>query len=300
MHFGSRLVAALYFALGLLASGCGTEGGASASDATAQTLGGTDASSTQSPTDSVSDTGSSDSFGSSSSNQTMDTGTTDAGACKDPQDPEPRWECNYWSDDCPEGEKCFLDPGTTGQPPSCIDLEPNPRLLGEPCDEALSPAQDECDRGLVCVSGICRAHCTCNELTPSCPTECHLCSLVNGSDLQLCSDPCHPLLQDCPPMRVCAPYAVDNVMRFVCAVQLGQQNLLEPCEDPAQCVLGSTCVAATVLPGCTSDSCCSPYCELGSAGPCADRMGPDASCVPLSIASLPECPGVDVGVCGVL
>lgn len=212
------------------------------------------------------------------------------GECDHVSVPSASEECTTFNDTCPEGKKC----NRYGR---CFRVADAPGALFESCSSEVS-GDDDCDRGLTCLSGICYANCTCSASAPHCDDPAGLCWATP------CLPACDPFQPDCPGEEVCGytPFG------FFCAqgpvktfVQLGEpcDLSISNCADArgvaAECYgAGNGQFPPSRVPGCTDDfACCAELCRL-SEGACSQ---PGATCVVLSdMPGVPECLG-DVGVC---
>lgn len=172
----------------------------------------------------------------------------------------------------------------------CVPIDPNPAGVGEPCTSEGDgkTGVDTCAEGLVCLDGTCAAMCDGSDLPCTDPGVC-----VTYVDfvLMLCEAPCDPLQQDCQGGKVC----IDEFGAFACVKDssgdAGQYG--DKCEYVNACDPGLVCAPANNVPGCASDSCCSPYCDLTQP----NCPAPQQSCVPW-FADPP--PGYEkVGFCGI-
>jgi hypothetical protein len=213
-----------------------------------------------------------------------DTGFTSSDFIDDPtagclDDPPPgtaahcTLECSTFLQDCPEGEKCMPwsnDGGPTWNTTRCSPVADDPGQVYEPCTAEGSGVSgvDDCDVGLMCwnvddeLQGYCMPLCGGSPSEPVCPDE-FQCSLTGNGSLALCLPTCDPLVQDCPAGEECVPYS-DG---FVCATDLDDAAPGEACEYVNACAPEAACVDAQDVPGCTSASCCTSFCNLESADP---------------------------------
>jgi hypothetical protein len=202
-------------------------------------------------------------------------------------------------DACPEGEKC-MPYGDALDEDGCFPLEAEPVPLGEPCvDEDLEDGADPCVEHAMCVGSLLGAGQVCS---PFCMLEpdglrcdgAATCSLTNGMGARVCIQNCDPLGDTCVQDACVAELDFGSPHYFACrepgAVQYGG-----PCTDHSDCVEGSVCVEASLVPGCVGTTCCTNLCMVGD-GACPDAdMG--QSCISAIPADGPE--GLQhVGFCG--
>lgn len=191
-------------------------------------------------------------------------------------------ECDLWSQDCPDGEKCMAwanDGGDQWNAARCSPLDPNPTLLGEACTVEGSGFSgiDNCDVGLMCWNvdadntGVCAALCTGAEANPSCPGALQ-CGAITEV-LSLCVDGCDPLAQDCDDGEACAP----ELSGFFCA-PAGPAQPGEACAVDG-CAAGSVCIDGAAALDCSDLACCASYCD-----PTAPVCPQGATCVALDDA----------------
>lgn len=188
--------------------------------------------------------------------------------------------CSPYEQDCPEGEKCVA----AGQNTNFTTFKCVPILgdqqPGEACTwDGIEAATDDCVLGSYCVDsnwddgspdGTCRAYCSAGD--PACPPD-QLCFYLNAEGPAFCTPYCNPLAPDCGLNELCT--LSSGVL--ACVPPLGDLALGDTCSDPRQCAAGLLCVFAMALPSCSGDSCCTSYCDLMAADPCATQPG--ATCV---------------------
>lgn len=167
---------------------------------------------------------------------------------------------------CGAGEACKLVVTAEGMPPS-----PNCIPAGAAGDGETCSAGGDCQEGLHCQDGTCRAYC-CSESRTGCPTgQSCLTNLVdqmgNATGVGLCGVPsgCDLLAQDCPMGEGCYPTgdAGDCVRPTgVNAMQGGS------CTATNDCAPGFACINATTGGGDTCAAFCNreggdPACPMG-------------------------------------
>jgi len=183
-------------------------------------------------------------------------------------------ECDVWTQDCPEGEKCMPwanDGGSSWNATRCSPVSENPGQVGDECTVEGSGVSgiDSCDLGSMCYYvdpetnvGTCVGFCLGSEDAPVCEPG-FLCSISNDGVLILCRRECDPLLQDCMGSAACLP--ANGSDGFVCIVdasgEMGAPG--DPCEFLNACDPGLFCANAEVVPNCEgSGGCCSEFCDL--------------------------------------
>ena len=122
-------------------------------------------------------------------------------------------ECDPFSQDCPEGQKCAAfdsDAGGVWDALRCIPVMNDPKQPGEPCtaEDAGLSGVDDCDRGAICFfvspntgAGTCVPLCANNPGDPVCPGS-TACLNVAQDILDLCLQPCADDT-DCPDGQSC-------------------------------------------------------------------------------------------------
>jgi hypothetical protein len=197
------------------------------------------------------------------------------------------FECDVWSQDCPDGRKC-APWDNTGQgawnATKCVPVDPVSAPPGEPCHVEGSGTSgiDDCALGAICwkvdpdtLEGTCVAQCQGTEANPSCPDDL-ACSITHAGALTLCLQACSPILQDCPPGEAC--HGIGDV--FVCVPQASgtQGGHGQPCDEVGVCDPGFFCADASFVPECQDGEargCCSSHCDLSDPEP-------DATCAAFS------------------
>jgi hypothetical protein len=249
----------------------------------------------------------------STSGDTDSTGEDVSGGCQDficeTLSGSPIDECDPWQQDCPEGEKCMPwanDGGNAWNALKCSPIADNPDAPGEPCTVEGSGVSglDSCDGTSMCwnvdpgtLQGTCHAFCTGSENNPTCDDACSVCALSGEGVLTLCIPTCDPLAQDCGDGLGCyAAYGDEFLCVFDASVKGGAPG--DPCEFVNVCDPGTTCLPSELLPACEAIGCCSPFCTVGDATPCAAIPGTE--CVPFFEDGFgPTCGPSNVGVCSI-
>lgn len=189
--------------------------------------------------------------------------------------------CLPGQNDCPEGEKCQPYVSTPGE--CCVDAAQCVPLIGdkgvgEPCTR--NELDDDCGRDKFCFAGtsgktgpgFCKQLCDGND-----PYSCAAvglpearCVPYNDGILPLCETPCHPLRPDaCQDGQGCYP---GGALGFNCNwpdPEPGKGNDHDDCHTVQSCVPGLYCASGASLEGCTSDNCCTKFCDLlGNGSEC--------------------------------
>ena len=179
-------------------------------------------------------------------------------------------DCDYYGDPCDLAEGC--DEGfkcaPVGDPKNgfelwCVEVQESPRTLGDACVLLCEETDgvDDCDVGLFCVAGACRALCLpadeiCNDVNDSCFTD-------PSAPFGVCLPSCDPLAQDCGIGFTCIP---DPPSTFVCLPDASDDGA----DQGATCVFANSCNPGFMCiepedEGCGAGTgCCSAYCDLGS------------------------------------
>ncbi len=272
-------------------------------EASQTTDGGTTAGPTTGPTTSgmTSTTGSTDETtggsqtgeSQTSDSQTSDDTTTTASITDDPTDDPFMIEpdagvlpCDLFDDTCPEGLKCMPYAGngfSTWTHLGCFDIIGD-AIHGEPCMAVDSPTSglDTCSKGHMCwdvddsLMGECVAFCVGSVDTPSCDVPMAECILTGDGPLSLCLPYCDLLAQDCGSGQACYPVNDTTVCAPV-AVPDDQGNLLDECTLINECQAGLMCAPGQLVPDCSGDGCCVPFCDLSD--PVCDQPGTECTAV---------------------
>lgn len=187
-------------------------------------------------------------------------------------------ECDVYSQDCPDGQRCglWLDAGNdVGS--RCMQLVPDPARKGEACHyEGGFDGRDDCDIGLTCWDldaegyGVCVAMCTGDSSNPTCEDPNDVCV---GKSALFCFPRCFPLDDNCPAGCGCYPLQDDFGCLPDASGDMGGYG--DPCEFINVCDPGHVCLAAEAVPDCAGGGCCTPFCDLGMTA-CPDAL----ECVP--------------------
>lgn len=204
--------------------------------------------------------------------------------CPDTEDTGGVPQCDAWSQDCPEGEKCTPwanDGGPAWNSLRCTPLAENPGQEGDDCLVEGSGVSgiDDCGIGLFCWNadesgqGTCVQQCTGSAEAPICDNPDNSCVIANDGVLTLCLPECDPLVQDCAEGEAC--YGAGDA--FACVPDASGEDAGDygdPCEFTNACDPGLFCGSAEVVPECAgSAGCCSEFCDLGGPEPDAQCSG---------------------------
>ncbi|MBK8237835.1 MAG: ribulose phosphate epimerase [Deltaproteobacteria bacterium] len=235
-------------------------------------------SATDSATSGPADTGSMDTTGAA---------TMTGGFIQDPDGGGVSIECDLWSQDCPEGEKCMPwanDGGGAWNATRCSPMDEAPASVGDECTVEGTGVSgiDNCELGSMCWDvdgetnmGTCAAFCMGSEAAPVCNDPTTDCVIANNGTLILCLPVCDPLLQDCAEGQAC--YPIDD--GFACAPDASMEDgaFGAPCEFINVCDPGLFCANADGVPDCGGSSgCCSPFCDTSdpmASGNCPGAAG---------------------------
>lgn len=219
--------------------------------------------------------------------------------------------CDVWTQDCPEGKKCMPwanDGGPAWNALHCTPLDPHPAQLGEPCrvvDSGVSGI-DNCDVASMCwdvdgetLEGTCVALCIGSPAKPICEDPATACFRTASDVLNLCVSRCDPIVQDCDPGLAC------SVIDGATLCMPDASGLLGAYGDACVfggCDPGLECARAERVPGCTSEGCCTSYCDLTDPNASARCEGAaeGQACVP-RFTDADVRPGFEhVGICSLV
>lgn len=224
-------------------------------------------------------------------------------------------ECNLFTQDCPQGQKCSaysLDGSIFPNGTRCVPLDPNPVGPGEDCvlEGKFGEGIDNCAEGALCLDiesdgkATCVSYCLGSMDDPTCPNAAEdRCSFLFEPTVPLCFPRCDPLLQDCGNGEACVPnIAALGAPQFVCMPQVfpdAPGGYGDACVALSACDPGNLCIFGENLPSCGGVYCCSVWCDLNANEPCAE-YDPTLKCVPWFEPGK-ETPGYeDVGICGIM
>ena len=224
------------------------------------------------------------------------------------------WSCDPWCQDCSKGQKCVPLSSPYSLPTaSCDPVLPNPKQVGEPCDDE---GEDDCDKGLVCLgvnaelrARVCAPLCLGTPQEPICKTDGERCFLSANDVLGVCFPVCDPLAQDCPftseqcslndpdcDDAACLPLSRRGT--FHCNLDLGSTSSYgSPCLKQFSCAAGQACVASEQVVACADAvGCCTPYCDPNDPEFLCPDSDKGMKCLPVFTADT-EPKDVHVGVC---
>ena len=214
-------------------------------------------------------------------------------------------QCDVWSQDCPDGEKCAPwanDGGSSWNATKCVPVDPNPKQPGDACvaPQGGVSGVDDCDEGAMCWDvdaetneGVCVAFCEGSADDPMCAPG-STCAIVNDGVLILCLPSCDPLLQDCPGDDLCLP--LGDVFGCVLDASGEMGAYGDPCEYANACDPGLVCLNPEYVPDCMAGGCCSPLCEVTAPNMCP---GDGQECIAWYEEGMAPPGYEDVGVCGI-
>jgi hypothetical protein len=177
-------------------------------------------------------------------------------------------ECDPFAQDCPDGEKC-VPYGSTGgnwDANKCVPVTGDGQA-GDQCSYGgVVEATDDCNDTTHCWDvmdvdgmnvGVCTEFCTGSADDPLCPPDTS-CLIANEGSINMCITTCDPLLQECGSGLACF-WANGN---FNCIFTTQDIPLGEPCGFINDCVTGTACLTAEVMPDCNGSACCGSFCDL--------------------------------------
>jgi hypothetical protein len=177
-------------------------------------------------------------------------------------------ECNPATQTgCPAGEKCTATKAGGAVVYSCVDDTPS-KQPEETCTPDLSSGEDGCPAGYVCLgdvsgSGLCVQLC---EVDSNCDQG--VCIPDAVESVPYCATECSPFEPSCPAPLQCRR----DGQRFACKfVEEGDVGISgDPCTpvEDGGCGSGYVCVPGALVPGCSSDSCCTNLCDRSGPDPC--------------------------------
>ena len=220
-------------------------------------------------------------------------------------------ECDQWTQDCPDGEKCMPysgDGDNSWESLKCVPVVPNPGSPGDACTVEGSAVSgiDSCDVWSMCWNvdpntqmGVCVAMCVGDPNSPKCEAPMTTCLVSNDGVLTLCLPQCDPLTQDCPGADLCIPNPQDN-NAFLCILDAsGDAGVaFDPCEYINSCDKGFLCANPGLGMECDpmANGCCLPFCDTSVMPPMCPGVGQE--CLPWYEMGMAP-PGYEtVGICG--
>lgn len=220
-------------------------------------------------------------------------------------------ECDVWSQDCPQGEKCApwaSDGGSAWNALRCVPVDASPKSVGDECTaqgNGLSGI-DDCDVGVMCWNvdpetgtGVCVQLCSGTPDAPTCDDPSTSCSVAHDGMLPLCLSDCDPILQDCPVENESCVVTADGGFRCEPNQAGSEGQYGDPCEYTNVCQPGLFCMAGELVANCVHPYCCTAFCDVtdpGASEMCAATAA-GAECIPWFEED--PTPGLEhVGFCG--
>lgn len=211
-------------------------------------------------------------------------------------------QCDFWAQDCPDGEKCIPIASTPGSATwdAHVCVPAGTGEIGEPCTVADgTQGTDTCNQVSQCYDidpetglGWCIGFCLGPEAAPTCPVESGLetrCRQSGQGFINLCIASCNPLLAgECPTGQNCvAVYEGLEPGGFICFPPVAEGTSGDECSCANCCAEHHMCVTVEDYgPGCAYDLCCTEYCDVNDTSFAC--QGADQVCVPLFDPSTPE------------
>ena len=216
-------------------------------------------------------------------------------------------ECDEWTQDCPEGQKCAAFGDGVWDSTHCVPVIGDGQP-GDPCVAPKGPTagEDTCAKGVMCWAvseetneGVCVALCAGNPRSPECALPNTHCYIWSNGVASLCLPYCDPVLQDCQE-GVCVPD--DGYGQFSCAADEsgGVHPAGAPCEAHSECNAGNACSSVALYPHPDCEDalgCCAPYCDLND--PQCPSEPPGLACAPWYEEGQAPPGSEHVGVCSV-
>jgi len=221
-------------------------------------------------------------------------------------------ECDIWTQDCPDGEKCaaWSNDGGAWNATKCVPVDANPQQPGDPCmvEGGGTSGIDNCALGAMCWAvdqdgmGVCVEQCTGTPDAPICSDPEAVCAITNMGSLILCLSTCDPILQNCPGATE-ACYLLDGVTITCGPDASGNAGVWgDPCEFDNVCDPGLLCSPSETVPDCQgSYGCCTEWCDVTLPNPESQCTGAAMGqlCVPFFEPGMAE-PGLEhVGICAI-
>lgn len=237
------------------------------------------------------------------------TGSTDSdGDAPTTGGDEELFNCDPWSQDCPEGLKCmaYTDDGDYFTGTRCTPVVPNGGVAGDEChaDGGWSTGVDDCAKGFACWNinpetsiGGCVALCTGTMDDYDCPDAEDICVFWTPGFAHVCLETCDPFLQDCPQGQLCAPDWTTGGQEFVCILDwsFDEGQEFDPCFSANGCDPGLICLDPSVAVECDQEAyCCLSYCDLENP----TCTGKDSVCEPFYEEGTAPPEYANLGICG--
>ncbi|MCA9709086.1 MAG: hypothetical protein KDK70_24795 [Myxococcales bacterium] len=207
--------------------------------------------------------------------------------------PQGGGECDYFEQDCREGEKCTPWSEMADLVPDesrCCPVKEPVAQTGDLCmvEGYLGSCVDNCAPGNICLDidgdgqGVCQDLCGGTAENPICPDD-DECFVYFGG-VPLCFAPCDPLVQDCPGDKGCYPDAIaEGGTGWLCMPTIGDNQLGDYCWLLAGCNPGMICATPPLLPECYGDAddagCCTDICDITEQPDPCTEIHPDLECI---------------------
>lgn len=196
---------------------------------------------------------------------------------------------------CAEGYKCSPakqrpeDPWASAR--TCIPITGDLQM-GDHCIRDGDAPHDDCAIDLWCYTGnsagsgpgVCEPLCDAFHPHESCQDMwCfgpeYACAEFNLAAVTQCRFVCDPLAQDCESGHGCFYHQLDI---YLCWPDESEGAGLEgdPCDRPQRCRPGLDCIPDPESPICTTNSCCTPHCDLTAVDPDAPCTADGSRCLP--------------------
>ncbi len=202
----------------------------------------------------------------------------------------PGMDCNpVTQTGCNPGEKCTAvsAAGTYGY--ECVSDSADLGLY-EVCEQSPGTGADGCAAGTACIASEDAAG-QCMQLC-SVASDCEdaLCVAAPVTHIPFCAPECSPFDAMCPGDTQCRPEGDRFVCRFSELADTGQTA--EPCSGrDTGCGEGFACFPGGLVPGCSSESCCTPLCNADDTDTCSSPT----ACTPMFSAPAPG--AESIGAC---
>jgi hypothetical protein len=177
---------------------------------------------------------------------------------------------------CPAGQKCTAIVSNQAIDYACVPVTGGLGPL-ESCTASPSDGIDDCPAGFACLAdaaaaGLCAPLCGGNS---DCTQA--LCMPARETAIPYCADDCSPFESPCPSPLECRRNADRFSCLFLGLADVGGPGAVCAVTGDAGCAPGLACLPGALVPGCSTDNCCSILCDTTDPDPCASP----ASCLPL-------------------
>lgn len=247
--------------------------------------------------------------GTTSAADTSSSGEADCTFLDCDPDVPPIESCDFWNDDCPQGEKCTFysnDGGPGWNASMCVPLAADPALAGDACEAEGTAVSgfDNCETGSLCwvldtetLQGHCVPFCVGAPSDPTCDDPGRVCSIGGDSIPTFCLERCNPLDPDaCFPGVGCYPDIYSDAICRQDASGPDAGAAFDSCSFINDCDPGLHCQPSEAVGACLDGdepSCCTPWCDL-EASDCPDPT----TCVPSYEPGAAPQGWENVGFCG--